>query len=174
MHLLLFILLFLTSCASVVHTKVTSVSAIDGSLKPPLKIFWITDEDDLLKRKLVESCKKNFHKNSSSFISTSLCPECLTVEFSARMGGSDTYSTTSTRYNYQNKNYDSVSDTDTDHERIVELKFYKNKQLFHQIRAVSWGSSSRIEKVLPEMCKSIGEDFPIDRDSKLYEKVLSE
>lgn len=169
---LLFFLLFLTSCARV-HTRVTSISAPDNHLANPLKLNWSSDENDLLKRKLIEACKINFHKNSSS-VSSNQCQDCLTVEFSARMGGSDTYSTPTTKYNYQTNKYDSSTNTDTEHERIVELKFFRNNKLLHQARAISWGSSSRIEKVLPAMCQSIGEGFPDDSDSKLYVKELAE
>ncbi len=84
------------------------------------------------------------------------------------MGGSDTTSVPVIKYNLQTKNYYQGTETDTEHERNVELKFFKGKKLVHQIRAVSWGSSSNINRVLPEMCHSIGNDFPQDRQDKLY------
>jgi hypothetical protein len=165
---LVLLLAILTGCARNVHTRVTSMSAPNDGLKSPLKLFWIYPEDDLLKQQQVEKCKTYFSQNASVINQSKDCDDCLSVLFNAGMGGSDTTSSPTTKYNFQTNKYDSSTDTDTEHERVVELKFMRNKKLVHQAKAVSWGSSSNIERVLPEMCHSLGKDFPQNRQAQLY------
>lgn len=160
------LMVFIFGCASggggsMISTTVNSIGS--NEINFPAKLNWQQKSDDMFTKNDALVCAENFVTPGSveQYRKEKDCGKnCIRVQVEIKNGNtkSDTWTNTYTKNTY----------TDVTYERNVELKFYKGKNLIHQIRGVSWGPTNDVRKVLPSICRALGKDFPETISGKVY------
>jgi len=163
-------LFHLVGCARLVTTKVTSKTDSGFVFEKPIKLYWKEPSRELIESENIAICKKYFGENKNVENSSEQCEDCIIVEMEAQKYGSHSYSEQGKVFNWQKSQYEDAAVTETEHERIIDLKFFSKDKLIHQVKGISWGATRDISKVLPQMCSSVAEDFPNNLSRKVYEK----